>query len=103
MCSLASLAKFPVLIEDLFQTKVFFPHFLIHMSMEWSCTDIFNIFQEAVDEGVYQLKFCKNGHWVCVTVDDYFPCKPEDGPVYSKANGAELWVLLVEKVFHAKI
>jgi len=55
--------------------------------------------QSEVDEGAYQLKFCKNGRWVCVTVDDYFPCKPEDGPVYSKANGSELWVLLVEKAF----
>jgi len=75
MCSLASLAEFPSLIQNLFVTD------------------------RSNEEGAYQLKFCKNGQWTVVTVDDYFPCKPEDGPVYSKANGSELWVLLIEKAF----
>jgi calpain-15 len=34
-----------------------------------------------------------------MTLDDYFPCKPEAGPVYSRAHGSELWVLLLEKAF----
>ena len=32
-------------------------------------------------------------------MDDYFPCSEEGGPVYSRANGNELWVLLLEKVY----
>ena len=40
---------------------------------------------------------CKNGEWQFVRLDDYFPCAPEAGPIYSKSHGNELWVLLVEK------
>ena len=32
-----------------------------------------------------------------VTLDDYFPCLENGGPIFSRANGNELWVLLVEK------
>jgi len=34
-----------------------------------------------------------------VTVDDYFPCQPKQGPIFSRANGNELWVLLLEKAY----
>jgi len=37
-----------------------------------------------------------------VIVDDYFPCFPNGGPMFSKSNGNELWVLLLEKAY-AKI
>jgi calpain-15 len=50
MCALASLAERPKLVENNFITK------------------------EKNKEGVYRLKFCKNGNWEEVTVDDYFPC-----------------------------
>ena len=49
--------------------------------------------------GAYKLRICKNGSWVTVTVDDYFPCSPGGGPIFSRSNGAELWVLLIEKAF----
>ena len=45
------------------------------------------------------MRLCKNGNWVHVVVDDYFPCSPEGGPVYSRGEGDELWVLLLEKAF----
>lgn len=32
-------------------------------------------------------------------VDDYFPCTSSNRPAYSKANGPELWVLLIEKAY----
>jgi len=32
-------------------------------------------------------------------VDDFFPCYPGGGPIYSRAHGPELWVLLLEKAF----
>jgi hypothetical protein len=36
---------------------------------------------------------------VTVTVDDYFPCYPEGGPIFSRAHCNELWVLLLEKAY----
>jgi len=32
-------------------------------------------------------------------VDDYFPCKPDGKPAYSKTKEGELWVALIEKAF----
>jgi calpain-15 len=75
MCALASLAERPALVKRLF------------------ITDTYN------EDGIYRLKFCKNGEWIEVTVDDYFPCYPSGGPMFSKANGNELWVLLLEKAY----
>jgi calpain-15 len=49
--------------------------------------------------GCYCLKFCKNGWWQVVRVDDFFPCYPSGGPIYSKSHGNELWVLLLEKAY----
>ena len=41
-----------------------------------------------------------HGQWMNVQLDDYFPCKSVDGgPVFSRANGPELWVLLIEKAY----
>lgn len=41
---------------------------------------------------------CKNGEWREVVIDDYFPCFMGE-PVFSKANGNELWVLIMEKAW----
>jgi hypothetical protein len=51
------------------------------------------------ESGVYFVRFCKNGLWTTVRVDDYFPCFPDSGPIFSKSHGNELWVLLVEKAY----
>jgi calpain-15 len=75
MCALASLAERPELVQRLFITK------------------------EKNEEGFYQVKFCKSGEWVRVTVDDYFPCFPQDTPIFSRSHGKELWVLLLEKAY----
>lgn len=75
MCSLSSLAEMPQLVDRLFITKKY------------------------NEDGLYRLKLCKNGEWVEVTVDDYFPCHANGGPIFSKANGNELWVLLLEKAY----
>ena len=48
--------------------------------------------------GVYGLRICKNGEWKEVVVDDYIPCWKED-PAFSKAEGNELWVILLEKAW----
>lgn len=50
--------------------------------------------------GLYRIKICKNAEWVNVVVDDLIPCDRDTGePVFSKNNGAELWVLLLEKAY----
>jgi len=49
--------------------------------------------------GVYEVRLYKEGIEEIVQLDDYIPCYPLKGPVYSKANGYELWVLLLEKAF----
>ena len=51
---------------------------------------------------MYRVKFCKNGFWQEVTIDDYFPCYEKEGkiiPFFSRANGPELWVLILEKAY----
>jgi calpain-15 len=75
MCALSSIAERPALVQRLFITKEVQPH------------------------GVYKVQFCKGGEWVEVTVDDYFPCLPGAGPIFSRSNGNELWVLLLEKAY----
>ena len=56
---------------------------------------------KANDFGIYGVKFCKNGEWKEVVVDDKFPCFQGE-PAFSKAQGDELWVLIMEKAW-AKI
>lgn len=50
------------------------------------------------EDGLYAVVVKKNGETKEVVIDDYFPC--QDGePCFSKANGNELWVLILEKVW----
>ena len=50
------------------------------------------------------MKFCKDGVWQAVWVEDSFPCFDSFPlkPCFSRAVGRELWVLLLEKAW-AKI
>lgn len=49
--------------------------------------------------GVYRVKFCKNGEWVNVTIDDFFPCYPMGVPVFTRSEGNEIWMLVLEKAY----
>lgn len=85
MCSVAALCEFPSLVRSLF----------LH---EWPDGSGSGPTHEA--DGMYDLQFCKHGQWCHVRIDDYIPCRPGGGgPVFSQANGPELWVLLVEKAY----
>eukprot|EP01034_Spumella_vulgaris_P026750 gene26750-33376_t len=75
LCAIAAMTEFPELVKDLFPSH------------------------EVNTAGVYNVRFCKNGFWQTVRVDDYFPCYPGGGPIYSRSNGNELWVLLLEKAY----
>jgi len=49
---------------------------------------------------LYGIWLCVNGVWELVTVSDQIVCLNElSGPAFSKANGNELWVLLLEKAY----
>jgi calpain-15 len=57
------------------------------------------ITKEVNDEGIYWLRFFKNGEWEEIVVDDYFPCYPKGGPIFSYNTNNELWLLLLEKAY----
>lgn len=42
---------------------------------------------------------CDYLKYVCTQVDDFFPCYPGGGAIYSRGHGPEMWVLLLEKAF----
>lgn len=75
MSALAALAERPALIERMFVTK------------EYSSL------------GLYELRISKNGEWHNVIIDDYIPCYPNGGPLFSSTNDNSIWVLLLEKAY----
>jgi calpain-15 len=75
LSALSCLAERPALIHRLF------------------ITDKYN------KEGIYKIRICKNGEWHVVTIDDYIPCYYNGGPMFSRGNGEELWVMLIEKAY----
>ncbi|CAD8113581.1 unnamed protein product [Paramecium sonneborni] len=58
--------------------------------------------QDYQQSGLYGIFMCNNGILQEIVVDDHIPCHIQGGPIFSKANGNELWVLLLEKAY-AKI
>lgn len=48
--------------------------------------------------GLYGINFVKNGISDTIIIDDYIPCINKT-PVFSRANGNELWVILLEKAW----
>lgn len=76
MCAVSCLAEFEEYIKNLFVTTT------------------------VQANGLYRLRICKSGIWNDVTIDDYFPCDANTNiPIFSRANGNELWVLLLEKAY----
>lgn len=53
--------------------------------------------------GIYCVKLLLDGEWVAVYLDDFFPCfdpkTGKSGPAFTRGNGNELWVLLLEKAY----
>ena len=79
LCALTMLAEKPSRIEQLFITK------------------------ESNQYGAYAVELCVHGEKQVVVIDDYFPCTgATGGPCFSKSNGSELWVMVLEKAW-AKI
>ena len=38
------------------------------------------------EQGVYQVRFCKDGRWKIVIIDDHFPCNQYNMFMYSKVG-----------------
>jgi len=51
------------------------------------------------EKGFYKIRLCKDGQWQVVTIDDYFPCYVNGGPIFTFGEGNELWVMLLEKAY----
>jgi calpain-15 len=57
--------------------------------------------QEKSEDGSYTVKLYNYGtdDWEDVTIDDYIPVGPDGTPAFTKPNGDEMWVMLLEKAF----
>jgi Calpain family cysteine protease len=79
LTAISSLAEWPQRIRALFE----------------------NGHDEPNEAGIYAVRIYKNGEKTNVVIDDWLPTL-NGKPAFSRANGHELWVLLLEKVW-AKI
>lgn len=52
------------------------------------------------EEGIYTVRFCIQGEWVPVVVDDWIPCEPRGKPAFATSRRCnELWVSILEKAY----
>ncbi|GAB2212288.1 hypothetical protein Droror1_Dr00025641 [Drosera rotundifolia] len=52
------------------------------------------------EEGIYTVRFCIQGEWVPVIVDDWIPCESPSKPAFATSRkGNELWVSILEKAY----
>ncbi|GAB2286981.1 Calpain-type cysteine protease dek1 [Dionaea muscipula] len=52
------------------------------------------------EEGIYTVRFCIQGEWVPVIVDDWIPCESPSRPAFATSRkGNELWVSILEKAY----
>jgi len=50
------------------------------------------------DEGIYRVSLYVNGRWQSLTVDDYIPCHPKNGPFFiSIRDSSNIWLNILEK------
>jgi hypothetical protein len=52
------------------------------------------------DNGIYVVRFFKEGRWVMVIIDDRIPCDVNSVPLYARSKDEnEIWVMLLEKAY----
>ncbi|KAI4386305.1 hypothetical protein MLD38_004246 [Melastoma candidum] len=52
------------------------------------------------EEGIYTIRFCIQGEWVPVVVDDWIPCEYPGKPAFATSRKVnELWVSVLEKAY----
>ena len=74
LSAIASISEFPFVVKRLFET-----------------TDISSY-------SYYGVWLFIDGFWKCIVVDDYFPLHGGK-PFFSRSNGGEIWVMLLEKAY----
>ncbi|KAG0455407.1 hypothetical protein HPP92_024699 [Vanilla planifolia] len=58
------------------------------------------ITQDYNEEGIYTIRFCIQGEWVPVVVDDWIPCEAPGKPAFATSKKRnELWVSILEKAY----
>jgi hypothetical protein len=77
LSAIAAITEFPSLIKDLlFKSKT------------------------KNERGIYEIVLFIDGDWMIVPVDDWFPCEADTGNLkFTRTNGKELWVILLEKAW----
>nr|CAB3496180.1 unnamed protein product [Digitaria exilis] len=67
---------------------------------EASCISEVIITPEYNEEGIYTVRFCIQGEWVAVVVDDWIPCESPGKPAFATSRKQnELWVSILEKAY----
>ncbi|VFQ85158.1 unnamed protein product [Cuscuta campestris] len=52
------------------------------------------------EEGIYTVRFCIQGEWVPVVIDDWIPCESPGKPAFATSRKKnELWVSILEKAY----
>lgn len=52
------------------------------------------------DEGIYTVRFCIQGEWVPVVIDDWIPCESPGKPAFATSRKRnEIWVSILEKAY----
>jgi hypothetical protein len=75
LCAIATLSEKPDLVRKLFITQTY------------------------KQNGAYRMNLNKSGVWEELTIDDYMPCQLNSTPLFTRTNGNELWVQLLEKAY----
>lgn len=76
LAACSAIAEYPHRLERIFLTKTPF------------------------SQGIYALALCLDGVWEEVVMDDWVPCRVQDGrPAYNYTKNGELWVILAEKAW----
>ena len=91
MSALACVAERPSLVHRLFQPSI------ATMSTTTTATSKTYPRDQLNQNGAYIISLTKNGERCEVLIDDYLPCAPGGGPLFSRSNDDSLWVSLVEK------
>ena len=72
----------------------------LHYVATSRCQNLFaNGSRKLNGNGKYEIGMYNFGMLEKIVVDDFFPCRPNGGPLYARGHDNELWVLLLEKAY----
>ena len=63
--------------------------------------DLIDLDQSNIEMGLFVVRLCKDGLWKNIVVDNYFPCFPQGGPIYSSSSSSSscIWLQVIEKAY----